>query len=110
MSFTSHATKLLWVRSTLIPVCIAISQNSIPIGPDGNGDDTDQLPVEGYSPFDERDLPGGYVARFKLYSVAWNACLERVEVCTVPFYPLCADVCNLVSLAYCKLSSCTRFG
>lgn len=61
-----------------------ISLTSIPLGPDVNGDDTDQLSVEGYSPFDERDLPGGYVARFKLYSDAWNACFDRVQVRVVP--------------------------
>jgi hypothetical protein len=48
-------------------------------GPDAR-DDTDQLLAEGYSPFDERDLPGGYVARFKLYRAAWKKCLARIEV------------------------------
>lgn len=56
-----------------------------PLGSDGNGDDTDQLPIGGYSPFDERDLPGGYVSRFKLYRAAWSTCLDRVEVRVAPF-------------------------
>ncbi|KAI0279572.1 origin recognition complex subunit 3 N-terminus-domain-containing protein [Russula aff. rugulosa BPL654] len=43
------------------------------------GDDTDQFLAEGYSPFDERDLPGGYVARFNLYRAAWQKCLGRIE-------------------------------
>lgn len=40
----------------------------------------DQLLSEDYSPFEERDLPGGYVARFKLYRAAWKKCLARIEV------------------------------
>jgi hypothetical protein len=48
-------------------------------GPD-TGDDVDQLLAEEYSPFDERDLPGGYAARFKLYRAAWKKCLARIEV------------------------------
>jgi hypothetical protein len=56
-----------------------------PLGSDGNGDDTDRLPVGGYSPFDEKDLPGGHVARFKSYRAAWSTCLDRVEVRVAPF-------------------------
>ena len=48
-------------------------------GPD-TGDDVDQPLAEGYSPFDEGDLPGGYAARFKLYRAAWKKCLARIEV------------------------------
>lgn len=48
-------------------------------GPD-TGDDVDQLLAEGYSPFDERDLPGGYASRLKLYRAAWQKCLSRIEV------------------------------
>ena len=81
-----------------------------PLGPDGNGDDTGQPPVGRYSPFDERDLPGGYVARFKLYRVAWSTCLDRVEVRVVTFIPSVPMFCNFVFLAHCKLSSCARFG
>ena len=54
--------------------------NLYPPGPADTEDATDRLPVEGYSPFDERDLPGGYVARFKLYRAAWKTCLGRIEV------------------------------
>ena len=48
-------------------------------GPD-IGDDVDQPLAEKYSPFDERDLPGGYATRFKLYRAAWKTCLARIEV------------------------------
>ncbi|KAI9511375.1 hypothetical protein F5148DRAFT_1280920 [Russula earlei] len=55
---------------------IGTSQGPNPTIP---GDDSDQLFAEGYSPFDERDLPGGYVARFNLYRAAWGKCLDRIE-------------------------------
>jgi hypothetical protein len=54
--------------------------NLYPPGPDDTEDGSDQLQVERYSPFDERDMPGGYVARFKLYRAAWKTCRDRIEV------------------------------
>jgi origin recognition complex subunit 3 len=50
---------------------------------DDSENDTDRILAEEYSPFHERDLPGGYVARFDLYRAAWKKCLDRIEVrCT----------------------------
>jgi hypothetical protein len=78
-------------------------------GPD-IGDDTDQFPNEGYSPFNEGDLPGGYVARVNLYRAAWQECLGRIEVRLLFVLPLCARVENRASLAYHKFPSHTRSG
>ena len=87
-----------------------LSSTSNITGPD-IGDDTDQFPDEGYSPFNEGDLPGGYVARVNLYRAAWQKCLGRIEVRLVFFVlPLCARVENRASLAYHKLPSHTRGG
>ncbi|KAH9064536.1 origin recognition complex subunit 3 N-terminus-domain-containing protein [Lactarius vividus] len=44
--------------------------------------DTDEILAEEYSPFRERDLPGGYVTRFDLYRAAWKKCFDRIEVCS----------------------------
>ncbi|KAH9169541.1 origin recognition complex subunit 3 N-terminus-domain-containing protein [Lactarius sanguifluus] len=41
--------------------------------------DTDEILAEEYSPFRERDLPGGYVTRFDLYRAAWKKCFDRME-------------------------------
>jgi origin recognition complex subunit 3 len=53
--------------------------------------DTDRILAEEYSPFHERDLPGGYVARFDLYRAAWKKCLDKIEV-RFTFRPLCARI------------------
>ncbi|KAH9000613.1 origin recognition complex subunit 3 N-terminus-domain-containing protein [Lactarius hatsudake] len=44
--------------------------------------DTDEILAEEYSPFRERDLPGGYVTRFDLYRATWKKCFDRMEVCS----------------------------
>lgn len=53
--------------------------------------DTDRILAEEYSPFHERDFPGGYVARFDLYRAAWKKCLDRIEVRST-FRPLRARI------------------
>ncbi|KAH9077755.1 origin recognition complex subunit 3 N-terminus-domain-containing protein [Lactarius deliciosus] len=42
---------------------------------DDSENDTDEILAEEYSPFRERDLPGGYVTRFDLYRTAWKSVL-----------------------------------
>jgi hypothetical protein len=71
--------KLPWVCDTLLQVCNH-SETFLQPEHDGIEDDTDQLLVEGYAPFEERDFPGGYVPRYNLYKAAWKKCLDRIQV------------------------------
>lgn len=47
---------------------------------DDSENDSDKILADEYSPFHERDFPGGYVTRFDLYKTAWKKCLDRMEV------------------------------
>ena len=58
---------------------------------DDSENGSDRILVEEYSPFHERDLQGGYVARFDLYRAAWKKCFDRIEVRST-FRPLRARI------------------
>ena len=54
--------------------------NNLLLLEDDYENDIDRILAEEYSPFHERDLPGGYVTRFDLYRAAWKRCLDRMKV------------------------------
>lgn len=63
--------------------------------------DTDRILAEEYSPFHERDLPGGYVTRFELYRAAWKKCLDRMEHIVSSLHaPLVDEIVRCVHRAY----------
>ncbi|KAH9015607.1 origin recognition complex subunit 3 N-terminus-domain-containing protein [Lactarius pseudohatsudake] len=63
--------------------------------------DTDEILAEEYSPFRERDLPGGYVTRFDLYRAAWKKCLDRMEHIVSSLHaPLVDEIVRCVHRAY----------
>ncbi|KAN0125281.1 Origin recognition complex (ORC) subunit 3 N-terminus domain containing protein [Lactarius tabidus] len=68
---------------------------------DGSENDTDRILAEEYSPFHERDLPGGYVTRFGLYKAAWKKCLHRMEHIVNSLHaPLVDEIVRCVHRAY----------
>ncbi|KAI0252766.1 origin recognition complex subunit 3 N-terminus-domain-containing protein [Lactifluus subvellereus] len=68
---------------------------------DGTEDDADRLLVQGYSPFDGRDLPGGYVSRFNLYKAAWKGCLDRIQHIVNSLHaPIVNEIVRCVHRAY----------
>ncbi|KAI9438315.1 origin recognition complex subunit 3 N-terminus-domain-containing protein [Lactarius indigo] len=63
--------------------------------------DTDKILAEEYSPFRERDLPGGYVTRFDLYRAAWKKCFDRMEHIVSSLHaPLVDEIVRCVHRAY----------
>lgn len=77
----------------------------IPCGDETSTDDaendTDEILAEEYSPFRERDLPGGYVTRFDLYRAAWKKCFDRMEHIVSSLHaPLVDEIVRSVHRAY----------
>ncbi|KAI9464079.1 origin recognition complex subunit 3 N-terminus-domain-containing protein [Lactarius psammicola] len=68
---------------------------------DDSENNADRILAEEYSPFHERDLPGGYITRFELYRAAWKKCLDRIEHIVSSLHaPLVDDIVRCVHRAY----------